>query len=192
MSGVHPNHLWRRVVNASAPGVVSQVDDTATIATLRLSVGYQEIMDKKPLLQQYGFSSVPPDGSDALAIFLSGDRSNGVVVGTNDQKSRPTGRAPGAVTLYDASGNSVALSKEHGIVVTGNGNQPITVNSAGQPIAINAGAANVNVTAANLTVTGNVEAAGAVIANYQSAQPQVLGEATIHTGGGMGIDGGSF
>jgi phage gp45-like len=122
---VTPGHLWRRIVNAMAPGTINQVDDTGTVATVQVQVGYQEVMDGKPLLQQFGFSSVPPIGSDAMVMFIAGDRSNGVVLGTNHQSTRPTGRQPGETTVFNSTGMWIYLSST-GVVINGGG-MPVRV-----------------------------------------------------------------
>ncbi|WP_423236877.1 phage baseplate assembly protein domain-containing protein [Burkholderia cenocepacia] len=46
---------------------------------------------------EFGFSSNPPIGSDALALHVAGDRSAGAVVGTNHQGSRPRGARAGRI-----------------------------------------------------------------------------------------------
>ena len=72
-----------------------------------------------PSVQSFGFASALKAGADVVALFLSGDRSKGVVIASNDQRYRPTGLLPGEVMIYDAFGHSIHLTAA-GIVSTGN------------------------------------------------------------------------
>ncbi|HEY2010524.1 MAG TPA: phage baseplate assembly protein V [Rhizomicrobium sp.] len=103
-------------------------DDTGPVQTLQGDFGSVGVIDKLKRLAEFGFTSVPPDNSDIIAIFLAGDRSNGVVIATGNQNSRFKNLQSGESALYNAFGMSVHLT-ENGIVVNG-GNEPVTVNNA--------------------------------------------------------------
>jgi len=118
--------VWRRVWNMVSHGSVLAVDDAAGVLKMQVKIGYMEVHDGRVTIQQFGFSSVPPIGSDATLLFLSGDRSNGVVIGTNHQGSRPTGRKAGEVSMFNNFGMSIFLSQD-GIVIECAG-QPMTIN----------------------------------------------------------------
>jgi phage gp45-like len=47
------------------------------------------------VVQQFGLASVPPAGTDAVVIFLAGNRASRVVIGTNNQSLRPSRKNPG-------------------------------------------------------------------------------------------------
>lgn len=120
--------VWRRVWNSLGFGSITAIDDSGPVQRAQLKLGYAEVRDRTPVMQLFGLSAFPPLPSDAVLVFIGGDRSNGVVIATNNQGSRPTGQSEGESTLYNAHGMSVYLSKS-GIVVNA-GNQPVTVNNA--------------------------------------------------------------
>lgn len=126
---------WRRLWNSLAHATITQVNDTGRVLRAQLQIGYGEIHDGKIVVQQYGFSSVPPIGSDAVVVFFGGDRSNGMVVATNDQATRPTGRKPGETSMFNHKGMNVFLS-EDGITVDGK-DKPLTVQASGATVIIN-------------------------------------------------------
>lgn len=121
--------LWRRIARSFGLGYVTAPPiETGTIQKLQIGLPGGEIRDGIPSMQLFGFASSPEVGADALAIFINGDRSNGLVIGTNDQRYRPTGMKPGEVMFYDAFGKSIYLSQT-GIVINANG-QNVTLNNA--------------------------------------------------------------
>ena len=52
-----------------------------------------------PALQIYGLAWRAPTGSDAMAIFCSGDRSNGVIIATGNQQFRLRNLKAGEIAL---------------------------------------------------------------------------------------------
>lgn len=85
---------------------------------MRLSALEQR--DNTPLIQQFGFSSNPPADTDVLLLFINGDRSNGVVAGSNHIPSRPTGRQVGETTVFNNYLMSAYFHKD-GIKINANG-----------------------------------------------------------------------
>jgi phage gp45-like len=57
-------------------------------------------------------------GTDAVAVFASGDRSNGVIIATGNQKYRLRNLKPGEVALYDNAGNIVKLAAGGNLEIT--------------------------------------------------------------------------
>ncbi len=123
MSG---SKIWRRLWNAIAPGTITAINDAGPVLLAQVKIGYLEINDSVPVLQQFGFASTPPVGSDIACFFIGGDRANGVGVGTNHQASRFSAKLSGESAMFNAFGMSVHLSA-NGIVV----------NAAGKPVTIN-------------------------------------------------------
>jgi phage baseplate assembly protein V len=118
--------LWQRVNNMFAHGKVTAVNDAGGVQKHQLQLGYMETRDNTPSLQHFGLASTPPIGSDAVLIFFAGDRSQGLVVGTNNQGVRPVNQGSGETTLYNAYGMTVALSAAG-----------ISINTGGLPMVIN-------------------------------------------------------
>lgn len=117
--------LVRRVQLLVGRGVVRRVDDGGKVQRVQTSFYKGEVHDNMERMQPYGHTSVPPEGSDALALFLGGDRSNGVIIMIGDRKYRLIHLRPGENAIYDDLGQSVHLTRE-GIVIKGAG-LPMTI-----------------------------------------------------------------
>lgn len=150
--------LWRRLQLVVARGRVTYSNDTGTVQTLQVSLNALETRDSTPRLGEFGHASRPPAGSDCVLLFLAGDRSNGVVIATGHQATRPTGLLEGESQLYDYWGKSVYLTQT-GIVVEA-GALPVTVNNA-TSVTINA-TDSVTLNTPTLTVNGDIVATGNV------------------------------
>jgi phage baseplate assembly protein V len=101
--------LERRVMNLVARGRVRAVSDSATLQRLQVEAFTDEVMDKIERLQEYGFTSVPLDGAECVLVFLGGNRSHGVVVATDDRRTRLKDLASGDVALWNAGGAKLVL-----------------------------------------------------------------------------------
>jgi phage gp45-like len=86
------------------------VVDTGVIQTIQGKIDPVSIRDGMPVLLNFGFSSSLPIGGDHVAVFLNGDRSQPLVVGTNHQRYRYKGLNPGETVLYDMYGNTILLN----------------------------------------------------------------------------------
>ncbi|CAB3779416.1 hypothetical protein LMG28688_00835 [Paraburkholderia caffeinitolerans] len=123
------SRLARRVLLAIGRGRVSTSNDSGVVQLVQTKFNDLETIDDMPRVAEFGFTSRPPDGSDVLAVFIGGDRSNGVIVGTNHQGSRPTGLAVGETMIFSQDGKSVYLTSGGGIIVEAKG-QDVVVNDA--------------------------------------------------------------
>jgi phage baseplate assembly protein V len=156
------DRIWRRVLLMIGRGRITFVADGGAVQRVQVQLGLEEIKDASPRLAEYGFQSNPPDGSDAIVLFLAGERSNGVIVATGSQTYRMKGLATGEVAISDDKGQSVYLSAA-GIRVEGNG-LPINVHTSAAvtvdaPTVHMTGALNVDGaihSGADITATGNV------------------------------------
>lgn len=69
--------------------------------------GYQgEIRDSVVRMQQPGISSMPLLGAKGVAVYPNGNKAQGLIVGLDDARYRPTGLKPGEFMLYAVSGGS--------------------------------------------------------------------------------------
>jgi phage baseplate assembly protein V len=132
------SRLWRRVQLFVGRGRITLSNDAGNVQMLQVRLGTQELRDSTPRLGEFGHASRPPAGSDVVAVFVAGDRSNGVVIATGHQASRPRDMLEGESQLYDLWGRSVYLTKDGGIVIEAQGT-PVTVNNA-TTVTVNASA----------------------------------------------------
>ncbi|EHS3657155.1 phage baseplate assembly protein V [Escherichia coli] len=119
--------LFRRLVSLLSVGRVTACDDSGVVQTVQVQ-SPSEVRSDTPVLQQFGFSSVLPVGTDVMVLSLAGNRSSAVVVASGHQSYRINGLRSGEVVVYNQWGQYVRLG-EDGIVVEVSG-QPVTVNSA--------------------------------------------------------------
>lgn len=99
----------RRVMNMIARGVIESITDTAGIQKVKLSLLADEILEGKERIQEYGFTSVPLAGAEAVMIFLGGNRDHGVIIATDDRRTRLKSLLAGDVALWTASGGKLIL-----------------------------------------------------------------------------------
>lgn len=130
MIGAAIERLARRVLMMIGRGRITTCDDSGPVQMLQVRLGADEIRDRTPRIAEYGFTSNPPVGSDVLAVFLGGERTRGVVVGTNHQGSRLKGLGVGEVAIFDDQGQKVHISRS-GIVISGAG-LPVTITDTPQ------------------------------------------------------------
>lgn len=123
--------LYRRLMMLVGRGRIKVVDDTQTVQFLQIQLGSDEIRDKTPRLAEYGFTSSPPPGSDGVAVFLTGDRSDGIVIATGNQQFRPTGLQPGDSAMHNNTGNIIKITAS-GIQIIGNVTVTGTITATGE------------------------------------------------------------
>jgi phage gp45-like len=113
------DRLYRRILMALAPAIVTATDDTGPVHKAQMRVnGTPEQIDGVPLMTFYGLASHQPVGSDAVALFACGLRANGVIVSTNNQKFRLRNLKSGEVALYTDEGDSIKLARGKIVAVT--------------------------------------------------------------------------
>lgn len=122
------DRIYRRVLMMVTRGRVTTGNDSGAVQMLQIKLNADHVRDSTPRLAEFGFSSMPPNGSDAVLVFIAGDRSNGVIVATGHQASRMKNLQAGEVAIFDDQGQSIYLTRA-GIVINGAG-LPITINSA--------------------------------------------------------------
>ena len=110
-------------------GKITLVDDSGVVQKVQLPPSGLETRDNLPRIAEYGLASNPPEGTDAYILNVGGDPSNGAVVGTNHQETRPTGLKPGESMLFNGPlGIQIYLS--NGGIVMNAGGLPVVCNNA--------------------------------------------------------------
>lgn len=139
--------ISRGVVAGIAPGKLNR---------LQLRLLADEAKDGVEHFEPFGLASHPLPGAEAAAVFIDGDRSHGLVLVVADRRYRLQGLAAGEVALHDAHGNAVHLKADGTVQIT-----------AALKVSI---AAPLVECAGDLTVAGNVTAAGMVSDGAGSVQ----------------------
>lgn len=153
--------------------VVTMVNDAKGLQTVQVTLFDGEV-DELPRHQEYGFTSRPPVGSEAVAAFVGGNRDNGIVISCEHREYRIKLPNEADVALYDRNGNKVHLSPtDNKIIVEARNDIEINATSeTGGNVTINAGGAAGNV---KINATG---AASSVEINANGAGGKVIVNAT--------------
>jgi phage baseplate assembly protein V len=134
----------RRVRLMVGRGIIRLVDDAKKEQTVQLACLAGEVKDGLERYQEYGFTSVPHPGAEAILVSIGGNRDHAVVIATGDRRFRLKGLPGGEVSLYDDQGQRVHLRRNRAIEISGadtilaDAAQSVTVN-AGQRVTVNGG-----------------------------------------------------
>jgi phage baseplate assembly protein V len=134
--------IQRRVRLMVGRAVIALVNDAARVQSVQVTLLEGETRDEVERFQEYGFSSVPLPGAEAVMVCVSGNRDHGIVVAVEDRRYRLKDLGPGDAALYDHRGAKIHLSE------TG-----ILIEAAGQNVEIT-GAPQVNIASGTVNVTG--------------------------------------
>jgi phage baseplate assembly protein V len=114
------DHLLRpirtRIANLAARALVRLVNDGAKLQVVQLGVLAGETREGCERFQEYGFTSVPLAGAEAVVIFPGGSRDHGLVVAVDDRRYRKKDLQPGEVALYNNDGLFVLLKSGRAVV----------------------------------------------------------------------------
>ena len=95
--------------------VLRVVDDSAGLQLVQVEGLQGEVLDQVERIQQYGFTSHPRPGADAIILSIGGARQNAVVL-VDDRRTRPKDLAEGEVMLYGPQANQFIKLKADGSV----------------------------------------------------------------------------
>lgn len=103
--------LQDKLAMMAAKAVVRLVGDTQGRQTLQVEILKDEVRDGVERAQNYGFTSHPLPGSDAIIVCAGGSRERSIAVVVDDRRYRLQ-LQPGEVALYDDLGNAVKLLRD--------------------------------------------------------------------------------
>ena len=92
--------LTRSLRLAVGRAVLTLVDDAQKMQAVQLEGLPGEVLDGVERMQDYGMSSHPPKGAEAILVALGGQRQHSVVIAAEDRRHRVTGLQEGEVCLY--------------------------------------------------------------------------------------------
>lgn len=151
--------LNRRVRMLIARGVVQLVNDALKIQGIQLNLLDGETLDGVERFQDYGLTSRPKPGAEAIAVAIGANRNHAVIIAVDDRRYRLTGLAEGEVALYDDLGSKVHLKRGGEVHVVAStkvrSESPLTECTGNLKVDGNAQIAG------NLTVGGTLSVTGA-------------------------------
>lgn len=101
----------QRIQMMIAKALVKSVDDTGDIQLVKIAAQDGVVQDKVERIQNFGFTSRPPADSEAIALYLQGNRDHGVVIACDSGASRITGIESGDSVMYSAHGDKIHMKK---------------------------------------------------------------------------------
>ena len=104
--------LWRRVRLIADRAIVTAVTDSLNRQGLQLKVLADEAADDVERFQNYGHTSVPPAGSEAIVLGVGGARAGLVAIVVEDKSVRPKDLEAGDNCLYHLEGHRIILRKD--------------------------------------------------------------------------------
>lgn len=173
------NPVRRALAMLAARAVVRLVDDSTSRQTLQAEILKDELRDGVERVQDYGFTSHPFAGSDAVIICAGGRREQSIAIVVDDRRYRML-LQEGEVAIYDDLGQFVALRRAriHAYSPTEIKAEAPTVRVAATDVIIDATTTTLN---SNLDVVGNTTFTGTVKANGKS-----IDDTHKHTGVSVG------
>lgn len=107
--------LGRRLRLMVDRAVVRIVTDSLGRQNLQIQSLADATNDDVERFQNYGFTSVPPAGSEAIVLAVGGRREGLVAVAVEDKRCRPKGLNDGDVCIYHADGQALVILKKGGV-----------------------------------------------------------------------------
>lgn len=132
--------LKTRVQLMVGRAVLMASKDSGGIQTWQIQGLEGETFDGVPRVQEFGFSSNPPKGTDAIMVAVGGSRESLVVIATDHKTYRFKNLETGESVLYTSDGTHIHLKKDGQIEIKT--------------------ATKVTIDTADVEITGNLKVAG--------------------------------
>ncbi|EHK5439458.1 phage baseplate assembly protein [Aeromonas hydrophila] len=110
--------LNRRLRLMADRALVTLVNDALQRQGLQLKVLADETADDIERFQNYGHTSVPPVGSEAIVLGVGGARAGLVAIAVEDKSVRPKDLEAGDNCLYHLEGHRIVLRKDGAVEIT--------------------------------------------------------------------------
>lgn len=103
--------MRQRLALMLSRAVVLLVDDDKSLQSLQVSLLADETRDDVERFQNYGFTSRPLPGAEAIAGAIAGMRDHVVVLAVDDRRYRLRGLQGGEVAIYTDEGDKLVLKR---------------------------------------------------------------------------------
>jgi len=155
--------LNRKLALMVGRAIVRLVNDSTLMQNLQLELLAGELRDDVEHVQNYGFTSHPFPGAEAVAVAVAGSRDHVVVVAVDDRRYRLTALEQGEVAIYTDEGDKVVMRRGGVIELTA--------------------ATKVRIVAPLCEMTGDLDVAGTVTGHVDVIANGTSGH--THTHGGI-------
>ncbi len=107
------NPWRRRILLMIGKAIILSVKDNDNLQVAKLQLmADEETGPSVERLGEYGFKSVPPPDSEAVAVAVGGDRSNMIIIATDYSDKRPKNWESGESGLWNDQGLLIRLRKD--------------------------------------------------------------------------------
>jgi len=103
--------------------IVRRVDDSQEMQLIQIDLLHESTKSFVERIQNFGFTSNPKSGSQALALFLNGNKDHGIIIAVDDVSYRMKSLPEGGTAVYDAFGNSIVLTSSGIAISTASGKE---------------------------------------------------------------------
>lgn len=103
--------LRTRIANLVSRAVVELIKDSTGLQVMQVSALDGETREALERFQQYGFTSVPLGGAEAVVLFVGGRRDHGLVLSVDDRRYRKKSLEAGEVAIYTDEGDYLLMSR---------------------------------------------------------------------------------
>lgn len=141
-------------------GKLTRNNSTSPIQLAKAAGLADELLQNVELMQQYGYTSNPPSGSECIVLPLGGRTGHGIIIATEHGTYRLKNLKPGEVALYSDEGDSIVLKRGRIIEVT---TQTFRINAT-TAIELNAPSITGNASGSVSFNTPTVNASAAIVA----------------------------
>ena len=101
--------IRNKIILMIAKALVTNSNDATGIQLVQVDLGNGEKIDSVERIQNFGFTGNPPDNSEALLLFLGGNREHPVCIAV-DSSDKRIGVNKGDVVVYNSNGSKVFLN----------------------------------------------------------------------------------
>jgi phage baseplate assembly protein V len=170
--------------------VVTLVHDAHKMQELQLRVLAGETLDGIERFQNFGHTSRPLAGAEAVVLAAGGQRAHTIAVVVDDRRYRPTDLAEGESQVYNAFGEYVYLKEDGTLAI----NARSKVHVTAPEVVADCDTAKVNatdsVTVDTATATVKASTAAKVESPKMTVTGQLVVQGTLLAQGGMAVSGG--
>jgi len=114
--------VTNKIKSMLSKAIVSLVNDSTNMQLIQIEILKDEVKDNVERVQDYGLTSFPRKGAEALIGFINGNKDHGVAIKVDDSRVRPKNLQEGEVVLYHESGSKIYMKS----------NGDINIESAGK------------------------------------------------------------
>jgi phage baseplate assembly protein V len=123
--------MYNMIKSLLTANTVVSVDDSTKLQTMKVKGSLGSVRDKVERIQNYGLSSKPPVGSEAVVGNLSGSSDHPTVIACDSSAWRILGLEDGEVVLYSKFGAKILLNALGGFDIEDNHGNTIVMSTSG-------------------------------------------------------------